>query len=115
MHHPPSLVLADAQHRRQPTHLMQRWVPVYVHAQSAAAACCPCCCPAAAPRHSGTWLLAAKVAMIGSGAWACAALHLVAQNCVAADVADEFVDDVRMWVYEEEVEVRLGAHCTACC
>lgn len=45
-----------------------------------------------------------KVAMVGSGAWACAAMHIVAQNCAAFDVADEFVDDVRMWVYEEEWE-----------
>jgi len=44
--------------------------------------------------------------MVGSGAWACAAMHIVAQNCAAFDVADEFVDDVRMWVYEEEWEVR---------
>ncbi|KAF6254612.1 HAD-like domain-containing protein [Scenedesmus sp. NREL 46B-D3] len=44
------------------------------------------------------------VAMIGSGAWACAAMHIVAQNCLAYDVADEFVDDVRMWVYEEEFQ-----------
>lgn len=43
--------------------------------------------------------------MVGSGAWACAAMHIVAQNCAAFDVADEFVDDVRMWVYEEEWEV----------
>jgi len=45
-----------------------------------------------------------KVAMVGSGAWACAAMHMVAQNCAAADVADEFVDDVRMWVYEEDYQ-----------
>jgi glycerol-3-phosphate dehydrogenase len=45
-----------------------------------------------------------QVAMIGSGAWACAAMHIVAQNCLAYDVADEFVDEVRMWVYEEEFE-----------
>jgi glycerol-3-phosphate dehydrogenase (NAD+) len=45
--------------------------------------------------------------MVGSGAWACAALHLVAQNCEADDLADEFVDDVRMWVYEEEYQVSV--------
>eukprot|EP00882_Tetradesmus_deserticola_P031018 GHRQ01035054.1.p1 GENE.GHRQ01035054.1~~GHRQ01035054.1.p1 ORF type:complete len:466 (+),score=230.35 GHRQ01035054.1:636-2033(+) len=44
------------------------------------------------------------VAMIGSGAWACAAMHVVAQNCLAYDAADEFVDEVRMWVYEEEFQ-----------
>lgn len=43
--------------------------------------------------------------MIGSGAWACAAMHIVAQNCLAYDIADEFVDDVRMWVYEEDYQV----------
>lgn len=45
--------------------------------------------------------------MVGSGAWACAAMHIVAQNCAADDEADEFVDDVRMWVFEEDCEVRL--------
>eukprot|EP00775_Hariotina_reticulata_P002377 gene2377-2682_t len=44
------------------------------------------------------------VAMIGSGAWACAAMHIVAQNCAADDEADEFVDDVRMWVYPEDYQ-----------
>ncbi|KAI8466342.1 MAG: NAD-dependent glycerol-3-phosphate dehydrogenase N-terminus-domain-containing protein [Monoraphidium minutum] len=47
-----------------------------------------------------------KVAMVGSGAWACAAMHMVAQNTLQADPADEFCDDVRMWVYEEECEGR---------
>jgi hypothetical protein len=32
-------------------------------------------------------------------------MHIVAQNCAASDEADEFVDDVRMWVYEEDWEV----------
>jgi glycerol-3-phosphate dehydrogenase (NAD+) len=45
--------------------------------------------------------------MVGSGAWACAALRIVAANCAARDPADEFVDEVRMWVYEEEYEVRV--------
>lgn len=45
-----------------------------------------------------------KVAMIGSGAWACAAMHMVAQNCYQQDAADEFADTVRMWVYEEQYE-----------
>jgi glycerol-3-phosphate dehydrogenase len=54
-------------------------------------------------------LLLLQVAMIGSGAWACAAMHIVAQNCLAYDVADEFVDEVRMWVYEEEFQVRCAA------
>jgi hypothetical protein len=30
---------------------------------------------------------------------------MVAQNCLADDEADEFVDDVRMWVYEEDYQV----------
>lgn len=46
--------------------------------------------------------------MIGSGAWACAAMHIVAQNCLAYDEADEFVDDVKMWVYEEDYKVGRG-------
>ena len=41
-----------------------------------------------------------RVAMIGSGAWACAAVRLVARN---AREHDRFEDVVRMWVYEEEV------------
>lgn len=28
------------------------------------------------------------------------------QNCAADDAADEFADEVRMWVYEEDCEVR---------
>lgn len=48
--------------------------------------------------------------MIGSGAWACAAMHIVAQNCLAYDEADEFVDDVRMWVYEEDYQVRCAGN-----
>ena len=44
-----------------------------------------------------------RVAMVGSGAWACAAVKLVAQNTLRLDPADRFVDEVRMWVHEEEV------------
>lgn len=39
-----------------------------------------------------------------TGAWACAAVRMVARNCLADDPADEFVDEVKMWVYEEELE-----------
>lgn len=46
--------------------------------------------------------------MIGSGAWACAATHIVAQNCREYDPADEFVDEVGMWVYEEDHQVADG-------
>eukprot|EP01025_Chloroclados_australasicus_P065940 TRINITY_DN9010_c0_g1_i4.p1 TRINITY_DN9010_c0_g1~~TRINITY_DN9010_c0_g1_i4.p1 ORF type:complete len:655 (-),score=102.82 TRINITY_DN9010_c0_g1_i4:319-2283(-) len=44
------------------------------------------------------------VTMVGSGAWACAALRMVAQSCKEDDPADEFGDLVKMWVYEEEIE-----------
>ena len=37
---------------------------------------------------------------------ACAALSLAAYNCAAADAAAEFVDEVRMWVFEEDYEGR---------
>jgi glycerol-3-phosphate dehydrogenase (NAD+) len=44
-----------------------------------------------------------RVAMVGSGAWASAAVRLVAQNTAGErDAADRFVDEVRMWVYEGE-------------
>lgn len=46
------------------------------------------------------------VAVVGSGAWACAAARIVAQNTLEFDPADEFTDQVKMWVYDEEVEVR---------
>lgn len=55
-----------------------------------------------------------QVAMVGSGAWACAAMHIVAQNCAAFDEADEFVDDVRMWVFEEEHEVSCSCSQWGC-
>lgn len=44
------------------------------------------------------------VAMVGSGAWACAAVKLVAQNTLRCDPGDTFTDTVTMWVYEEEVD-----------
>jgi len=47
-----------------------------------------------------------RVAMIGSGAWACAAMRMIAQNCREDDPADLFEDDVRMWVYEEDYQGR---------
>lgn len=43
--------------------------------------------------------------MVGSGAWACAAVRIIAQNTRDADPSDEFVDDVSMWVYEEDCQV----------
>ncbi|GAB4821168.1 hypothetical protein N2152v2_008214 [Parachlorella kessleri] len=49
-----------------------------------------------------------RVAMIGSGAWACSAVKLVASNTVGGGrkPGDRFIEEVRMWVYEEEVEGR---------
>lgn len=46
--------------------------------------------------------------MVGSGAWASAAVRMIAQNTRDADPADEFVDDVTMWVYEEDYEVGIA-------
>ena len=40
-----------------------------------------------------------KVAMIGSGAWACAAMQMVAYNARKHPL---FAEQVDMWVYEEE-------------
>lgn len=42
--------------------------------------------------------------MIGSGAWACAAARMVAQNTVGV-AGGVFQDKVPMWVYEETIEV----------
>ncbi|PNG99890.1 Phosphoserine phosphatase, chloroplastic, partial [Tetrabaena socialis] len=47
-----------------------------------------------------------KVAMVGSGAWACAAVRMVAQNTEMDDPADEFVDEVTMWTHEEDYQGR---------
>ncbi|GLI64296.1 hypothetical protein VaNZ11_007519 [Volvox africanus] len=47
-----------------------------------------------------------RAAMIGSGAWACAAVRMMAQNTLADDPADDFVDEIKMWVYEEDYEGR---------
>lgn len=45
-----------------------------------------------------------QVAFVGSGAWACSAANLVAKNCMARE---DFESNVRMWVYEEEVDGRM--------
>ena len=42
------------------------------------------------------------------GAWACAAVKLLARNAREDDPGDRFEDEVRMWVYEEEVEGRCA-------
>ncbi len=47
-----------------------------------------------------------SVAFVGGGAWACAAARMVAQNTMVDDPADEFVDDVKMWVHEREWDGR---------
>lgn len=47
-----------------------------------------------------------RVAMIGSGAWACAAAKLMAENTKRLDPGDRFDDEVKMWVWEEEVDGR---------
>ncbi len=44
--------------------------------------------------------------MIGSGAMACAALHMMSQNASGGDSADMFSKDIKMWVVEEDHEVR---------
>jgi hypothetical protein len=67
-------------------------------------ACARVTTPTIMPSH----VTCVQVAMVGSGAWACAAMHIVAQNCAERDPADEFVDDVRMWVFEEQYEVSSG-------
>jgi glycerol-3-phosphate dehydrogenase (NAD+) len=46
-----------------------------------------------------------QVAMIGSGAWACAAARLIAQNTQLGDFQDEFTSEIKMWVHQEDVEV----------
>lgn len=46
-----------------------------------------------------------QVAMIGSGAWASAAVRMVAQNTME-DPSDEFEEKIPMWVYEEDFEGR---------
>eukprot|EP00184_Porphyridium_aerugineum_P001568 CAMPEP_0184707014 /NCGR_PEP_ID=MMETSP0313-20130426/37054_1 /TAXON_ID=2792 /ORGANISM="Porphyridium aerugineum, Strain SAG 1380-2" /LENGTH=639 /DNA_ID=CAMNT_0027168585 /DNA_START=92 /DNA_END=2011 /DNA_ORIENTATION=- len=42
-----------------------------------------------------------RVAVVGSGAWACAATQMIAENCKRHGIFDE---TVKMWVYEEEFE-----------
>ena len=44
-----------------------------------------------------------RVAIIGSGNWACAIAKIVGANCKRSD---QFHDEVRMWVYEEKINGR---------
>jgi glycerol-3-phosphate dehydrogenase (NAD+) len=45
-----------------------------------------------------------RVAMVGAGAWASAAARLLAQNTAGdRDAADRFVDEVRMWVFDDDL------------
>jgi glycerol-3-phosphate dehydrogenase len=60
------------------------------------------------------YLKRSSVAVIGSGAWACAAARMVAQNTANGDPGDEFVDEVKMWVYEEDLNVRGILCCNLC-
>lgn len=46
--------------------------------------------------------------MIGSGAWACAAARMVAQNVLSEATVGKFDPSVKMWVFQEEVEVSLS-------
>lgn len=62
------------------------------------------------------YLKRTNVAVIGSGAWACAAARMVAQNTASEDPRNEFAQEVKMWVYEEDVEVRsCGYRCSHGC
>ncbi|KAI7839328.1 hypothetical protein COHA_006919 [Chlorella ohadii] len=47
-----------------------------------------------------------RVAMIGSGAWACTAVKMIAENLRSPEKAAKFVREVRMYVWEEEVDGR---------
>jgi hypothetical protein len=38
---------------------------------------------------------------------------MLAQNCREDDPADQFADDLRMWVFEEDWEVRGSSMCQA--
>ena len=44
-----------------------------------------------------------RVAMVGSGAWACAAVRVAAQNTLTHD---RFENEIKMWVYEEMIDGR---------
>jgi glycerol-3-phosphate dehydrogenase (NAD+) len=60
--------------------------------------------------------------MVGSGAWACAAVRMVAQSTAEAakSPASCFVPEVTMWVHEEKhsgrnlTEVRVRGRVRAC-
>jgi glycerol-3-phosphate dehydrogenase (NAD+) len=46
-----------------------------------------------------------RVAMVGAGAWASAAARLLAQNTAGdRDAADRFVDELRMWVFDDDAD-----------
>ncbi|BFZ57854.1 glycerol-3-phosphate dehydrogenase [Savitreella phatthalungensis] len=45
-----------------------------------------------------------KVAVIGSGNWGTAVAKIVAENCLRSDLRDRFSEEVKMWMYEEEIE-----------
>uniref|UniRef100_A0A7D7QY02 Glycerol-3-phosphate dehydrogenase [NAD(+)] n=1 Tax=Chlamydomonas raudensis TaxID=284013 RepID=A0A7D7QY02_9CHLO len=45
-----------------------------------------------------------KVAMIGSGAWACAAVTLCSANVAPENKLDLFQEKIQMWTYEEQID-----------
>ena len=49
--------------------------------------------------------------MIGSGAWASAAIKIIGENTGRDDVAHRFADEVKMWVKSDDPEV--GRHSTS--
>jgi glycerol-3-phosphate dehydrogenase (NAD+) len=63
--------------------------------------------------HVSSSLPPPSAAQVGSGAWATAAVRMLAQNCREDDPADQFADDLRMWVFEEDWEVRGSSMCQA--
>lgn len=53
-------------------------------------------------------VLCHQVAVIGSGAWACAAARMAAQNVLSEATVGKFDPSVKMWVFQEKVEVSLS-------
>ena len=45
-----------------------------------------------------------KVAVIGSGNWGTAVAKIVAENCARPELRSRFAEEVKMWMYEEEIE-----------
>jgi hypothetical protein len=47
-----------------------------------------------------------KVAMVGSGAWACASITLASGNTAAGNKLNLFSEKIQMWTYEEQIDGR---------